>query len=193
MENYTSAVDTYRNAIRYWWLGPLLGAIIFIMGIVVFMHPGESYAALAIVFGLLILFSGIVQLFLGINMPRHTGRGWLIASGAIEIILGIILTFNIGLSALVLPFFLGFWLLFRGMTVIGTASQMRHEGIPGTGWTIFWAVMLIITAFLVLIFPAVGAGALVLWLGISFMFAGLALIFLGIQLNGMRKHVGERV
>lgn len=193
MENYVSAIDKYRNAIRYWWVGPLLGVIIFIIGIVALLHPGESYAAMAIIFGLIILLTGIAQLFMGLNMPRHTGRGWLIASGAIEIVLGFILTFNIAVSAMVLPFFLGFWLLFRAMTVIGVAIQMRHEGIHGTGWTIFWAILLIIAAFIVLIYPAVGAGALVIWLGFALMFAGLAMIFAGIQLYRLRNHVDAKV
>lgn len=193
MENYVSAVDRYRNSIKYWWVGLLIGVLIFIMGIVVFMHPGESYAALSIVFGLLILLSGIVQLFLGLRMPKNTGRGWLIASGIIEIVLGIILSFNIAISAVVLPFFLGFWLLFRGLTVIGTAIEMRHEGIRGSGWAIFWAILLIICAFIVLIYPAIGVGAVVIWLGLSFLFAGISMAMLSIQLYSLRKHLDTTV
>ncbi|MCD7969216.1 MAG: DUF308 domain-containing protein [Alistipes sp.] len=193
MENYVSAVDRYRNSIKYWWVGLLIGVLIFIMGIVVFMHPGESYAALSIVFGLLILLSGIVQLFLGLRMPKNTGRGWLIASGIIEIVLGIILSFNIAISAVVLPFFLGFWLLFRGLTVIGTAIEMRHEGIRGSGWAIFWAILLIICAFIVLIYPAIGVGAVVIWLGLSFLFAGISMAMLSIQLYSLHKHLDTTV
>ncbi|MCD8072679.1 MAG: DUF308 domain-containing protein [Alistipes sp.] len=193
MATLISAIDKYRNAIKYWWVSLALGILMFIIGIVVFMHPGESYTVLSIVFGLLILLSGITQLFIGINMPRNTGRGWLIASGIIEIVLGLILSFNIAVSALVLPFFLAFWLLFRGMTVIGTAMEMKHEGIKGTGWAIFWAILLIVCAFVVMIYPALGVGAIVIWLGLAFMFAGISLAFIAFQLNGMRRHLDARV
>ena len=34
----------------------------------------------------------------------------------------------------ILPFVLGFWLLFRGFMAVGVASEMMGVGIKGAGW-----------------------------------------------------------
>lgn len=190
MADMISRIDRYRQTIRNWWLALLMGLAFIAMGIVVFRHPGETYIALALFFGLLIFVSGVIQIFIGAYAPKDNGRGWMIASGVIEAIIGLILIFNTNVSAVVLPLFLGFWLLFRSLTMIGFASDMRGAGIRGTGWTIFWAVLLMLASVMILIFPAIGIGAIVVWLGISLILGGLAMTFFSIYLYGQRKHLG---
>lgn len=43
MENTDYDVTRYRTHITRWWLAILLGLFFFIMGIVVFFKPGDSY------------------------------------------------------------------------------------------------------------------------------------------------------
>lgn len=181
--------ERFYSFIKNWWVTLLISLLLFIIGVVVFMHPGNTYTTLAVVFGLTILLSGFAQLFLAINTPRGNGWGWFLVSAIIEVVLGIILTFNIAMSAVILPFFLGFWLLFRGLTFVGVAVDMKHSGITGIGWTIFVAVLLMITAFLILIFPAIGVGAIVLWLGLSFILAGTFLALMAYRLYRLKKHM----
>lgn len=187
MTEIKTLTDRFYSFIKNWWVKLLIGILLVIMGVVVFLHPGSSYAALAIVFGLTILLSGIAQMYIAVNTPREYGRGWLIAIAVIEILIGIMLTFNIVASAVILPFFLGFWLLFRGVSLIGIASDMKHAGIEGTGWTIFLSILLMISAIVVLVFPAIGVGAIVIWLGLSFLFAGATMIIFSLSLLRLKK------
>lgn len=189
MTDYITSISSYGRAIRNWWVFIVLGLLFIAMGIVVFRHPAATYATLAVFFGILILISGIVQIFIGAYAPRNSGRGWMIAAGAVETVLGLILTFNIAVSGTILPLFLGFWLMFRGLTMIGFASDLRGAGIKGTGWTIFWGIALMLCALVILVFPGAGAGLIITWLGVSFPVAGTGMIFFGLYLRGQRKNL----
>lgn len=72
-------------------------------GILIFAYPNRGYLALATLFGWLMFLSGILEAALS-AMNRHfvTGRGWMAVGGLIEIILGLILIFNVSLSEITL-------------------------------------------------------------------------------------------
>lgn len=181
--------ERYRNPMRNWWVSLVLGIIFLAVGVAVFFHPGESYVALAFVFGVMVLVSGIMQVYVGVDTPAQSGKGWLIAAGIIEVLLGILLFLLPGVLVAMLPFILGFWLMFRGFTAIGVASDMMAYGVRGGGWTIFFAILLIICSFLVIINPIIGAGAIVIWLGVSLVIAGISLIAFAFYLNSVRRQL----
>lgn len=113
-----------------------------------------------------------------------TGRGWMLAGGVIQIILGLILVFNVALSAVTLPIVLGFWLLFRGFSTIGLGGDMRAMGISGAGWTIVGGVLLLLCALWMLFQPLVfGTAFVVVWLGVALLFAGVSAMALSFQLR----------
>ena len=100
MNNISTLLEGSRQAIRYWWLLLIVGLALFAAGVIVFVYPRESYIELSMLFGWLILFTGIFEVLLA-SANKHfvTGRGWMLVGGIIEIALGIILIINIRLSA----------------------------------------------------------------------------------------------
>lgn len=192
MENrFTTLLENSKRAVRYWWLLLLAGIALFILGIIVFVYPMQSYVGMSVLFGWVILATGIVEVILSAaNRHYVTGRGWLLAGGIIEIILGLILIFNLALSAVTLPIVLGFWLLFRGFSAIGLGGDMNAMNIAGSGWTIVAGVLLLLCALWILFQPLVfGTTAVVVWVGISLLFAGVAAITMSIQLHNAHKYV----
>ena len=143
MNNFSSLIENSKRAVRYWWLLLIIGIALFVVGILIFVYPTQSYLGMSLVFGWLMLFSGILEVVLS-SANKHfiTGRGWMLAGGIIEIILGIILIFNVALSAATLPIFLGFWLMLRGFSAIGLGGDMNAMEIPGSGWTVFSGILL---------------------------------------------------
>ena len=115
MENsFAALIENSKQDVKYWWLLLLTGIALLVIGIVVFAFPAQSYIGMSLMFGWLILLSGIFQVILSTaNKHYITGRGWMLAGGIIEIVLGAILVWNVALSAATLPIFLGFWLMFR--------------------------------------------------------------------------------
>ena len=189
MENQNLEVSQYRSSIKNWWVSLILGIIFFIVGIMVFMKPGDSYLALSVTFGLMVIVSGILEIYIGAATPAKSGRGWLITAGVIETLLGIIIMSLPAVMLTILPFVLGFWLMFRGFTTIGAASDMMSAGIKGAGWTLTFAILVVISSFFVLANPIIGVGVVVIWLGISLLFAGITLIISGFHLLNLNKHL----
>ena len=145
MKNLTFWIESSKQAVRYWWLLLLVGIALFVIGMLTFVFPARSYVGMSMLFGWVILLTGILEVLLA-TANRHfiTGRGWMLAGGIIEIVLGVILILNVGLSAATLPLFLGFWLMMRGFSTIGLGGDMRALGITGAGWTILTGILLVI-------------------------------------------------
>ena len=167
-----------RQAVRYWWLLLAGGVILFLIGVVVFAFPVQSYVGMAVLFGWLMLLTGVVETIVAVRNTHYvTGRGWMLAWGVIEIVLGLILVFNVALSSATLPVVLGFWLLMRGFSAVGLGGDMRAVGIRGAGWTILCGILL-------LLWPLVcGSTAVVVWVGLSLLLAGASAALLGLQLR----------
>ena len=185
MNKLSSLIEQSKQAVRHWWLLLVVGIALLAVGILVFIYPARSYLDLSVLFGWLILFSGVMEVVLAAR-SRHfvTGRGWMLAGGIIEIILGAILVFNVALSAVTLPIFLGFWLLMRSFSTIGLASDMHVLGILGSGWTVLTGVLLLICSLWMLLQPlAFGTTAVVVWVGLSLLFAGISTVSLSLQLR----------
>lgn len=188
-KTFDTLVENSKEAVRHWWLLLITGIALIAVGVVVFAFPEQSYMGMALMFGWLILLSGILQIALA-SMSKHfvTGRGWMLAGGIIEVVLGLILIFNISLSAASLPIFLGFWLMFRGFSAIGLGGDLSAMGVPGSGWTVASGVLLLLCSLWILFQPLVfGTTAVIIWVGISLLFAGIAACSLAIQLRQAHK------
>ena len=118
-------MERFKSLTRYWWAMLILGVAIFVVGILIFTYPGESYIGMAALFAVLMLVSGIIEVVIAFTEKYMVGRGWAAVLGVLEIILGIILIFNVALSAATLPIFLGFWLMLRGFSAIGLGGDMN--------------------------------------------------------------------
>ena len=105
----------------------LLGIIFFIVGIVVFFEPSGTYLALSVLFGNVVILSGAFELYLGTKAHTGSGMGWYIAGGVIESLLGILLLCTPSMLFTILPFVLGFWLLFRGFMAVGVADVDKRQ------------------------------------------------------------------
>ena len=188
MNNFSSLIENSKRAVRYWWLLLIIGIALFVVGILIFVYPTQSYLGMSLVFGWLMLFSGILEVVLS-SANKHfiTGRGWMLAGGIIEIILGIILICSPAITAMMLPIVLGIWLLFRGIGLIGIASEMSHFKVNGMVWTIILGILLIICSLMILFQPLFGIAAVVVWVGISFLVAGVSLVVFAFQLFSIKN------
>lgn len=185
MKKLHALLESSKQAIRYWWLLLAVGLLLLAVGILIFLFPARSYLGLSMLLGWVILLAGILEVVLSAT-NRHfiTGRGWMLAGGIIEIILGLVLIFNVALAATMLPLLLGFWLLMRAFSTIGLGSDMRTLEISGAGWTILMGILLLICSLWILFQPVgVGTSAVIVWVGITMLFAGAAACTLAMQLR----------
>ena len=151
------------------------------------MFTRLGYLTMTLLFGVVIFLSGIMYIAMGCTKGVN-GKLWLILSGIVELVLGLFLTFSPTLSALTLPIVLGFWLLFKGFSLIGIGTSLSGIKGSGWGWTIFSAVILIICGIVILLQPLIfGVEAVIWWTGATFIIGGFTLMSYGFKLKDNKE------
>ncbi|MBR6496118.1 MAG: DUF308 domain-containing protein [Rikenellaceae bacterium] len=178
------------RAIRNWWLVVALGVLMSAVGVAVFLFPDISYWAMSLMFGILMLISGVSYIWLAATNQRGVvGRGWVMAGGIIELLLGVILTAAPGITAMTLPLFLGFWLLIRSFALMGVGADMSSIRIRGSGWTMFSGVVLMLFAIIIVMQPLYfGVDVVIGWVGATLVLFGISLCTLGGQLKTLHHN-----
>jgi len=108
------------------WLA--LGVLYIIAGFVAFDNPLLTAVWLTLILGAALVASGIMRVFLGFNMKDGAPPwGWVVASGLITLLLGVIILIHWPVSSLyVLGIFLGVDLVFAGVTWIWVGLGLRQ-------------------------------------------------------------------
>ena len=168
---------------KHWWSHVILGIILLALGIVILIFPEASYITMSVLFGIVIALSGIMYIWMGFQRQLK-GKGWYIVGGIVELGLGIFLTLNPALSAIALPMVLGFWLLFKGFSLLGLTLSVRSGEYAGWGVAVFSGAMLILCGMIILMQPLLyGAEAVILWTGVSLIIGGCTYLNLGFKLK----------
>lgn len=186
-------VERMKDAVKNWWMLLILGIAVFLTGIFIFVYPGVSYMAMAMTFAVLVLVSGIVSVVVAASTSNPAiGKGWIMAGGIVEILLGLLLIIFPVTAVASLPFFLGFWLLFRSFRMIGVGSNLTSMKVPGGVWTIIVGALLLVCSVMILAQPILlGVEAVVIWVGVSLVMAGIAMAISAFQLKGLHRHFEE--
>jgi uncharacterized membrane protein HdeD (DUF308 family) len=82
--------------------------------------------------------------------------GWRLGGGVIDLLIGVFLIVYPLISVEVIPVLMAFWLLFRGLAVIGDAIDMRrYSALRCVTFTVL-GVLAIVCALFMLWMPAIG-------------------------------------
>jgi len=107
------------------WL--ILGVLYIIAGFVAWDNPLLTAVWLTLFLGAALVASGIVRIFLGFNMRAGSPWGWVVTSGLITLVLGLIILAHWPFSSVyVLGIFLGVDLVFAGASWIGLGMALRN-------------------------------------------------------------------
>ena len=154
----------------------IIGILSILCGIWVFRNPMESYFALAAYFSILFILYGINEIVHALTNRRLPTWGWGIASGIIDLAIGIILVSNLVWTIGMLPYLVGFVLMFTAINFISQASLMQSFRIKNWGWILLSGILTLIFAFLIIFHPIFGAVDLIFWTGWAFIFGGISAI-----------------
>lgn len=179
---------------RYWWAVALRGAVAILFGLLALIWPSITLIVLVALFGAYALVDGIIGLgtaFLGggDRSRDRSRRGWLIVEGIAGIILGVVTFAWPGITALVLLWVIAAWALATGVLEIVAAIRLRYE-IEGEWLLAVSGVLSILFGILLIVWPAAGALALVVLIGIYAIVFGAVLVGLGLRLRRMRQESG---
>jgi uncharacterized membrane protein HdeD (DUF308 family) len=115
-------------AAGWWKLFHIVLAIVFIVtGIVAFVHPGDTFKALAAVFSFFLIFAGTWDIIVSISTRHEIEVWWLqLVGGIIELALGFWAAGYYGRSAVLLVAWVAAFAVIRGVRDIVLAFRVRE-------------------------------------------------------------------
>ena len=173
------------RAIKHWWLYLVCGILCIAAGIAVFAFPMDSYMTLGIIFGILMLFVGAVQLIVGASSGNYFAmRGYLIVGGVLDIILGIFLCANPGVTLVLMPILLGIWMLYNSFIIMAFGGDMDTFNVSGSGWVMAGGILLMLLSIFVLVNPlSAGVATVVVLTGIGLIVFGILLCTMAVRMK----------
>lgn len=123
----------------------------------------------------------------GLGVRRESsGWGWILASGILGLVVGVIALFNLGATIVFAAIFFGIALIIQGALEIGAAWR-GDTGSTGRGWLVVFGVLALVAGFIVLVLPGAGIVALAWGLFLWFLIAGVHDLLVGFT---EREHRG---
>lgn len=190
MENF---FQHFRKTIKHWYIPLIIGVLLIILGIYVFTTPMETYMTLTIIFSVSFVASGLLDIIFSIqNNKILKGWGWYLVGGILSLAMGIYLVVYPAISMVVLPFVVGFTLLFRSFQLLGFAFDLKESKVLNWGNLAILSIVGVIFSFLLLSNPVFTGISIVALTALSFIFVGISSIVLSFNLKKM-KNIPEKI
>jgi uncharacterized membrane protein HdeD (DUF308 family) len=112
-----------------WWklLTAVVGIIFIAAGVIAFIHPGDTFVALAAVISFFLIFAGTWDIITAISSRHEIEVWWLqLVGGIIELALGFWAAGYYGRSAILLVAWVAAFTIIRGVTNIVLAFRVRE-------------------------------------------------------------------
>ena len=149
---------------RNWWAVALRGLAGILFGVISFVSPGISLAALVLLFGAYAFADGVLSIVSAVRR-RGADRWWLLLlQGIVGIGAGVVTLLWPGITALALLAVIAAWALVGGALQIAAAIRLRKV-ITGEWLLALGGVLTIALGVLLILFPFPRALALLIWIG----------------------------
>lgn len=188
----STVLRSVKSSAKNWWLSLIIGVLFIALGIWVFRTPISSYISLSVLFSISIFISGIFGIVFSIsNRNQMEGWGWHLAGGFLDGIVGLLLVSHPALTMTILPFFIGFWVLFRGIFGVGLSFQLKTFRVPNWGWILFMGIMTVLFSVLLLLNPVFTGFSIVYMTALAFITLGIFRILLAFDLKRIHKLIKD--
>ncbi|MFD6244971.1 HdeD family acid-resistance protein [Streptomyces roseolus] len=166
----------------------LAGAVALVLGVLVLVWPGASLVAAGVLFGLYLLFSGVMQLVAAFGTHATTSlRVLAFISGALSILLGLFCFRGATQSILLLALWIGIGWLFRGITQ--TVAAASDPAMPARGWQVFLGLVSAVAGAVLIVSPLESVAVLTLLGGIWLIAVGTAEIVTAFQIRSRARRL----
>ena len=178
-------VEVDRSSLaENWWAIALRGVVAILFGVLTFVMPGLTLAALVLLFGSYAIVDGVLNIVAALRRRRAGEPPWwaLLLEGVVSVAAGVVTFAWPGLTTVVLLYVIAGWAIITGAFEMAAAVRLRQR-VEGEGWLVFSGILSIALGVLLMAAPATGALALVLWIGAYAMVFGTLLVVLAFRLR----------
>lgn len=169
---------TVDRSIRLWWVFLIRGLLFIIVGAYITASPISGYLALSFFFGLIILLAGIAELLRAYQDHGTGNRGWHLFAGLMDLLIGLILVSHLAASMIILRIIVGFYFLFKGITVL----TFRRSSFKAW-WMILGALIILLFVILIWFNPAFGTASVLMFTSLPFIVTGILNVLMGLRMR----------
>jgi uncharacterized membrane protein HdeD (DUF308 family) len=147
-----------------------LGIVTVVLGLIVAFRPSTSLNVIAVLFGILMIISGIFNL-IRVFDPAELHRVWLGIAGLLFIVIGVLLIRHLNITVALIGLVVGITWIVQGLSALigGIAGGSRE----GRGWWIVFGIVSLIAGIVVVATPTTSITVLATLLGIWFIVMGV--------------------
>jgi uncharacterized membrane protein HdeD (DUF308 family) len=171
---------------RHWWVFAIRGIAAIVFGILTFISPAATLAALVLLFGAYVLVDGVsllAALVRGDAVARS--HAWAVGiMGVLGIVAGVATFMWPGQTALSLLYLVAFWAVAMGGFQVVAAVVLRRE-LHGEFWMALGGIASIVFGAFLVAFPGEGLLSLVWLVGVWSVVFGVSNLGLAYRLRGI--------
>lgn len=173
---------------KNWWLVLLKGVILILLAFLVFSNPMGTLLGLSLFLGIGILITGVIIVIIALAAKNEMENwGWKLAEGILDIVFGFMLMANPEITAVVIPFMIGFWAIFYGILItIGAFSLKKLD------WKLLiFGILTILLGNVIMFNPIFMGITLSIWIGITLLVAGIYNVVYSLDIKKIKNVVKE--
>ena len=173
-----------------WWVVTLKGILYAVLGIWIMMTPLESLLAIVLFLGAAIFTIGILYTISAISSRKENSQwGWYLAEGIVDILFGVVLMANPGITIIILPFLVGFWALFGGTLQIAGSFSLKSLGLKSWWLVLLGGILTVILGLIIIWNPIIASLVITIWIGLMLLLAGIFYIIVSLGLKRLAKEL----
>ena len=158
-----------------WWALALRGVFAVIFGVIAFVWPGITAAALVLLFGAYALVDGVFALIAALRAARHHGpSAALVFEGVLDLVIATIVFFWPIEALVAIIYFIAIWAVISGIALIAAGIALIR--VNGEWLLVLSGIISILFGIILFGLPGAGVVALSWSLGIYTLLFGISLI-----------------
>lgn len=141
------------------WLLLASGILTGLFGLAMLVLPAQSLTGAAVLLGLVIVASGILELINAMKIPSRQRMNWMLLEGVLTTLIGAWMIFGHGIRVFwnLIPFVFAALIMANGVVRIDAAGTMKRQGMGGWGWLTALGIGEEILGFFLLFSPLLSA------------------------------------
>ena len=161
---------------KFNWFSLVVGVILFVAGIVTFIHLGTTLEFISIIIGATAVVKGLYELWFKHVLDTTTEEKTLglFAMGIVDLVLGFLFIFKAATGAQVVAYIFALWFIFDAIVQLAASKQFKSVGKAHYVWMIVLNVIALILGIALLFNPLLASIAIVWIVSIYLVVTGIS-------------------
>ena len=140
--------------------------LLFVFGLLMAINSEAFLKTMTIILGVILIIIGVFPIFEYFRTKGSLGAGIGLISGIFSVVCGLMFLFNEDMLIILVPVFIGVWMIINGINKIQLALQLRDDNENTWIITFVYSIIIVILGGFFIIKPVSGANIVATTIGI---------------------------